>query len=1045
MFADRTTQEKLKEVITAAAGERDKTLKELEQTKKIIDAIFETTPDYIFTKDQDKKYTLVNPAMETLLQKPASEIKGKTDEHILPKKLAEKTRETDHNTLSGKISREEYTETISDIQTTLEIVKMPLRDRKGKIKAIFGTARDLTEHKKTKHALQQLLKSTDNIAFILDKKQRYTGVFGQLSEIFNLTEEQFIGKKMQDVLGDEAIIHEIYSERALNGEETVYEWSTPESRDYLMHLSPLRNPQGEITGAVCVGQDITEHKKAAKKLRNSENRFHELAELLPEMVFEADEDGKITYTNHRFMEYNRGKLDEGLSILQIITPRERKRAWKDMKRALRGEQLRGCEYTLQRRDGSTFPASLHITPIIQGNKPVGLRGLVTDSTEIKKAQETREKYTQMLQRSPEIIILLDKRGNLLDINERIHGMLGYRREEIIGKNICDVPFIPNTRIMDNLSETIPYETELISKTGEKKTGLIHTTQLKNKQRDVTGEFIIISDVTERKKAEYEIRQQTEDISLINSLNITANQGGRTTKILHILAEETRKMFSCFGAMIYLLSNDKKKLILSREHIHKDIDRELMKVVGRNAGTKTRREVMIPLKKGGFYDRIMMDGKPELINDSGKIQLFLGELMGNRMPENHILTIYKTLGIKSMIMVPLYSSGGECIGLMEVSRRKPFNKSDLRRLSFIAENLTTILNRKLAEESLKASRASLHNIVEKSADGVLVIDKDRVVRYLNPAVESFFDKDAAEFIGKPLELPFKPGESVEVDIMRDKDDQGVGEVRVVETRWEGEPAYLAMIRDITERKKMEETIRRQVDELMRLDQAKTEFISIAGHELRTPAQSMILATDILLGEPNLTLSEKKYLKIIQKECLRLKKLINDLLELSSLQLGKTELSIKELDVGSILADAIEDVSLKAKEKKISLRVNKRRNLNRIKGDRDALNRVLINLLGNAIKFTPEGGEVRVTASNGASGVVVCIEDNGLGVPPELKEKLFDRFFQVNPMIEKKEGFGLGLSICKEIIDAHNGNIWCESEEGGGSKFCFTIPSGGEMNG
>ena len=839
---DKTgTQDKLKTIITAAAGERDKTKKQLEQTKKILQNIFETTPDYIFTKDQKKRYTMVNPAMEILLQKPASQIKGKTDEHLFTEKLAKKTNETDDKTLKGKITREKYTETVSNIQTTLEIIKIPLRDKNGKTNALFGSARDLTEHNKTTNILQTLLDSTGDIAFILDTDQKYSGIYGLLDDKNKPLKENYIGRKIREVHGDESIIHEIHTEQALRGEETIYEWSTTDSlgpRDYQIHLKPMLNPQNEIIGVLGAGLDITEHKKTIKKLRKQEKKIFELTEMLPVMAFETDEQANIKYANHRLLNqtgYLEDKSIKGLNVTQLIKPEEKNQAEIDIKRTLRGEKVEDREYTIQRKNNTTFPALMHLNPIMKENKPAGIMGFIINLSNQKKTEKTikevEDRYNQIFETSPDAMVLLDNKGKFIKTNNRLHELIGYDKLEIIGVNLLNASFIPaqsKIRIMKNFSQrmlgkkTQPYEVDFITKSGVKKTGLINATALRDGAGKIIGDFAIISDTSDRKKskqllekayktnkdiiekapfgiylvnerggidyvnpqmieiagdtyeqfknlnvfrlptyekigltqkikdglkgkyfelgsikytsyyggkatvrnftgiplegdkgptvlviveditemkqAEDELRQQTEDLLLINSLSVSANIGEKTTEILRIFARETRKNFNCFGATIYLLSRDKKKLVLPRDHVYSAIDQRLVKAFGRKVGTKTMKELIIPLREGSIYHKIVEEAEPKIINNPDEIRVFVKELFNNRQIIEYMQAVYNTLGIKSLIIIPLFS-GDDCIGLMEVTRKKRFSKSDLQRLSFIAENLTTVLNRKMAEEDL----------------------------------------------------------------------------------------------------------------------------------------------------------------------------------------------------------------------------------------------------------------------------------------------------------------------------------------------------------
>ncbi|MEG3437953.1 PAS domain S-box protein [Pannus brasiliensis CCIBt3594] len=265
---------------------------------------------------------------------------------------------------------------------------------------------------------------------------------------------------------------------------------------------------------------------------------------------------------------------------------------------------------------------------------------------------------------------------------------------------------------------------------------------------------------------------------------------------------------------------------------------------------------------------------------------------------------------------------------------------------------------------------------------------------------------------------------------------------------GNPLYFVVqIQDISERHQ--------------LDRLKDEFISIVSHELRTPLTSIrgslgILATGVLEKDPE---TANRMLKVALNSSERLVRLVNDILDLERLESGKVELVMENHDIGDLLDQAIESVSALAAERSIVIEVNFPRV--RVRADGDAIIQTLTNLLGNAIKFSPDRSTVRLTArvrdgetiSGEIAGdrealfrqnypdpyLLFAVEDSGRGIPIDKLETIFGRFQQVDVSdARQKGGTGLGLAICKSIVRKHGGAIWAESELERGSTFYFTLP-------
>ena len=254
----------------------------------------------------------------------------------------------------------------------------------------------------------------------------------------------------------------------------------------------------------------------------------------------------------------------------------------------------------------------------------------------------------------------------------------------------------------------------------------------------------------------------------------------------------------------------------------------------------------------------------------------------------------------------------------------------------------------------------------------------------------------------------------------------------------EELYLSLERKVRERTRELLENKRKLEDANRL---KSEFLANMSHELRTPLNAVIAMSEILLERTFGELNEKQevYLQHILESGVHLLSLINDVLNLSKVEAGQLHLELDLVDLHEWIQASLVVVRERATKHDISLRFEPGTEDALVQGDARRLKQVLINLLSNAVKFTPDGGQVTVRTSKDAAGVIVCVEDTGIGIAPEDQLIVFEEFRQVDSSYSRRyEGSGLGLALCKKFIELHGGKIWLESEEGKGSKFYFCLP-------
>lgn len=251
----------------------------------------------------------------------------------------------------------------------------------------------------------------------------------------------------------------------------------------------------------------------------------------------------------------------------------------------------------------------------------------------------------------------------------------------------------------------------------------------------------------------------------------------------------------------------------------------------------------------------------------------------------------------------------------------------------------------------------------------------------------------------------------------------------------------LMADIIERKRTEEMLQKANEELKSLDKMKDEFISNVSHELKTPLVSIIgyseLVDDESLGK--ISDEQKKALDTVLRNSERLRHLVDSLLFISKVQDRTIEYEFENIPIAEIIDDVIHKMFLEIKKKHLSIENNIPGNLPLINGDRDKLTKLLISILDNAIKFTPAGGLITVSAMEEDETLHVIISDTGIGIKKELIPDLFQKFYQIDASVRRRYGgAGLGLYICKKIVEAHKGNIWIESEKGQGTAVHVTLP-------
>ncbi|MFZ1730665.1 MAG: ATP-binding protein [Bacteroidota bacterium] len=348
----------------------------------------------------------------------------------------------------------------------------------------------------------------------------------------------------------------------------------------------------------------------------------------------------------------------------------------------------------------------------------------------------------------------------------------------------------------------------------------------------------------------------------------------------------------------------------------------------------------------------------------------------------------------------------------------------------------------------AARNKSEALLSSIDDGIVVIDRDLRVTEINPAALRLLHRSSGSAAGEPALHLFLPVPEVhnavqstfEQGSMPPKsDDQRIFEVPGVTQKHYCQYS-VELIKGSEKQPGGAVLVLHDVTRLKEVDRLKTEFVMAASHELRTPLTSIGMSIELLSEslENGISARDRLMLDTAREEVGRLRALVEDLLNLSKIESGRVEMFLEAVKLAPLFERIIAIFAPQCAEKGVKLLCNELPDLPLVHADASKITWVLTNLVSNALRYVPSGGEIRMGARAFGGAVHVSVKDDGPGIPQEYQSTIFERFRQV-PGRQSTGGSGLGLAISKEIVKAHGGTIWVESASSAGSTFTFTLPT------
>jgi two-component system sporulation sensor kinase A len=997
--------------------------KSSEQLRQITDNMF----DMISFTDVNGVHKYVSPSISRTLGYKPHEILGRTIFDFIHPEDLDKVRETVQNALQTRTptSIECRFRHADGHYLWLEGTGNFIFDDNGQIVGAVLSSRDITERKKVEAALlesqqkfERLFKSNPEAAVFVDVDDRVLDINPRFTELFDYSSEEAVGKMLNDLIvpEDKQEEAEKLTRESMTGYiyvETVRKRKDGSLIPVLMSAAPI-TIEDQFIGCIVLYADITERKKMEEQLRQSEERFRSIAETSFNAILNLDLEGYITYISAVAETIIGYKPEEiaGKNFRSFLTESEIYKVAQPFIEVMNGKSIRGLELELRRKDGSLVPVEINSSPIVKDGKIVGVQAAIRDITERKQMEQelrdSEEKFRAISTSAKDAIVLMDDEGRISYWNPAAEKTFGYAKEEIIGKLAFE------TIIPKRFHEAMSKEVEIFRETG---TGEVigKLLELTAIRRDGTEFPIELSISTFRMKGKWHSLGIVRDITVRKQME---------QKILE--SEERLRLFIEYAPDAIYINDLNGKILDGNKQAETLTGYKKEEIMGKN------------MFEAGLLPQRYLSKAAEALEKNIR-----GEKTG---PDEFELT--RKDG--SLVVVEISTFPVTRAGKVEVIG--------------IARDIT---ERKKIEEALKESQELYKTLFESANDSLLYLDASGRIVDVNEKAVQTFGGSKEELLGKhfaqievlsPEDLPkllnvftrIVEGKESYLDLLiRNKK----GEERYLECSSSilktasKTLGVLVIARDVTERNNMQRKLQEYSQQLETIVEQRTrqlketlerlvkserlatigQVAAMVGHDLRNPLTGINSAAYYLktkLG-PKMDHKIREMLELIEKDVQYSNKIITDLMEYSR----EIKLELTETTPKSILKDAISLVEI---PKSVQV-IDTTQNEPVMKVDIEKMRRVFSNFIRNAVEAMPEGGKLTISSKKSNGDVEIMFVDTGTGMAKEVLEKLWTPFFTT-----KAKGMGLGLAICRRIIEAHGGRISVESIAGEGTTFTVIIP-------
>ncbi len=886
---------------------------------------------------------------------------------------------------------------------------IPIYDDAGKPVAIEGVARDTTEWK---WARQALAESEERYRLLFEHAGIGIGYYTPDGVLIGYNRvaaahmggvpEDFAGKSIRELFGDEKgaeyrqrIIDAVRTSKTATYEDCL-ELPTG-SRWFRSTYSRVGSPNGEAVGVQILSEEITDRKTSEAALRESERRFRELSELLPEVIYECDLTGRVTFANRiafgRFG-YTEDDLERGVNVLQMIAPRDRDRVAENIRRILNGERVDGTEYTALARDGSTFPVIVHSSVAFQNGEPAGLRGLIIDISDQQRAREALRTADEVVSAIPTGILIYQYRepGEILLVSGNAAAASVVDVEANKGKGLeshWPTPMVERLKapLLAIAREGGAYGQEAVVGSSPDASRALDMRAFR-----ISGDRVVIAfeDITERRRAEAELRESEERYrSLFENAILGIYQTTPDGRILAANPALVRMLgYGSFAELAKRnLEEEGYEAETPREEFKERLER-LGSLAGRESAWKRRDGTTLYIRENA---RVVRDEAGNVLYYEGTIE----DITERKNAEREAESLRAQL---ELTQHSIDSTDAVVLWVLPDGHLTFVNEAACRMLGYTHDELLGMAVWDIDEEYPQGRRSSAWEELKRARSEVS---------------ESTFRT--------------KSGETFPVEITAQY------------LEFHGRELEFAVAFDISKRKRLEAQLRQS----QRLESIGTLASGVA-HEINNPLTGIINYAKLIgdrIEDPKL----RKYADGIKEEGDRVAKIVRNLLSFSR---QKTEHHSPARMIDIVNASLSLYTALLRRDG-IDLRIDVPEDLPQIECRSQEIQQVIINLLTNArdslnLRF-PAGDEdkriairARVLREDGKDWIRLTVEDSGRGIPPEVIGRVFDPFFTTK---SRDQGTGLGLSISYGLVRDHGGRMTVESVPDKRTRFFVDLPSNG----